>query len=265
MVSRVVRRGGALAAGLVVLLSAGSTIADCPDVRQLHQDWRRVLDVPVQADDLAGYPFRDCFRAAAERHGLPVHLLLGVAWGESAFDPTARSSKNAVGVMQIRWPGTARDLGFDSIRALMDPCRNIDAGARYLRWLFDRVGGDPVLALASYNHGPGAIDGRYRNVTRHARDYVCYIYDKTVRVLSGVRPGAANVLLRLGRFTDYGMARTTLESYRRRARLRDRVDLNLEIQRSGSGGYELRLPCRNAEELRKERARYERITGFVPH
>jgi hypothetical protein len=250
---------------LVAGLAALPAVAECADLDELRERWRGVMSARIDADRTRGFPFEGCFAEAAERHDLPLHLLLGLAWGESAFDATARSSKNAIGVMQIRWPGTARDLGFDSPRSLEDPCRNIDAGARYLRWLLDRVDGDPVLALASYNHGPGAIDGRDGNVNRHARGYVCYIYDKTLRVLSGARPGTRVLFARLGSFTDYGMARRTLGSYERRVRLRDGVELRLEVQQSGAGGYELRVPCENDTELRRERERYERITGFVPN
>jgi hypothetical protein len=237
----------------------------CGDLVTMRADWRRLLESAGHAPAPRGYPFQDCFASAAERSELPIHLLIGVAWGESAFDPHARSPKNAVGVMQIRWPGTARDLGFESIASLEDPCRNIEAGARYLRWLLDGVDGDPVLALASYNHGPGAIAGQDRNLNDHARGYVCYIYDKTLRVLAGARPGTKRLILRLGRFTDYGMAKSNLASYGRRVRLRDGIDLPLEIQHVPGSGYELWVRCSDEAQWSREHARYEQITGFVPN
>lgn len=250
---------------LALFLAVASHAAECGSLAEMRADWERLLADELDPSAVADYPFGDCFLAAAERYRLPVQLLLGLAWGESAFDPEARSPKNAIGVMQIRWPGTARDLGFDSIGELHDACRNIRAGARYLRWLLDRVDGDAVLALASYNHGPGAIDGSEGNVGAHARGYVCYIRDKTLAVLDGDRPGATATWLRLGRFTDYGMARRTRDSYRRRVRLRDGVDLTLDIQHVPGEGYELRVACESRERRDEERGRYERITGFDPH
>ncbi len=215
--------------------------------------------------DFDGFPFLDCFRTAAEEWEIPLPLLVGLAWGESAFDPTARSSKNAIGIMQIRWPLTARELGFNSIRELEDPCRNIHAGARYLRELLDRVGGDTVLALASYNHGPTAIDGHDRNLNKHARWYVRYIHDKTAAVLAGRRWVAGQLTARLGRFTDYGMARVAGDRYGRLARLREDAELELSIQLDSDGMYRLRVQCESTGCVVEERARYERITGFMPN
>jgi hypothetical protein len=50
-------------------------------------------------------------------------------------------------------PGTAASLGVDAT----DPPQAIEGGARYLRQQLDRFGGDPSLALAAYNAGPGAV------------------------------------------------------------------------------------------------------------
>lgn len=252
----------------VLLIVALSPVAATPRTatpRELRQDWNRLLRAWDERWDLDGFPYLGCFRRAAEESRVPLPLLIGLAWGESAFDPRARSAKDAIGIMQIRWPVTARELGFRSIEQLEDPCGNIRAGARYLRQLLDRVEDDPVLALASYNHGPTAIDGDDRNLDDHALWYVSYIYDKAAAVIAGRRWPDGRATLRLGRFTDYAMARVAGDRYRRLARLRESAELELSIQRNAEATYELRVLCASAERLVAERERYERITGFAPN
>ena len=96
--------------------------------------------------------------AASLAEGLPPNFVLSVAHVESGFHATARSPKGAIGLMQLM-PQTAADLGIVPDR----PEDNVYGGARYLRQLLIRYKGDPRLALAAYNAGPGAVD-RFRDV-----------------------------------------------------------------------------------------------------
>lgn len=105
----------------------------------------------------AAVPFDRCFRASGELHGVAPDLLLAVARTESALDPDARSPANAHGLMQIRWPVTARHLGVRRVSELYEPCLNIDLGARYLAELLERFDDDLERALAAYNYGPTRI------------------------------------------------------------------------------------------------------------
>jgi soluble lytic murein transglycosylase-like protein len=121
--------------------------------------------------------------AAAARHGLEPALVDAVAHHESRFRPDAVSPKSAIGVMQLM-PATAAALGVNP----WDVGQNIDGGARYLRAMLDRFGGDVALALAAYNAGPGAVE-RHRGVPPFAetRTYVARISaDLAAR---GVRAG----------------------------------------------------------------------------
>ncbi len=89
-------------------------------------------------------------------------LVLAVARQESLFDPLARSSAGAMGLMQLM-PGTAqtvsRELGedFTKGRLVRDPDYNVRLGRHYLSMQLARFGNEPVLALAAYNAGPGRV------------------------------------------------------------------------------------------------------------
>ncbi|ACX52402.1 Lytic transglycosylase catalytic [Ammonifex degensii KC4] len=103
--------------------------------------------------------FAALFREVEARLQLPPGLVEAVARAESGLNPRAVSRAGAMGLMQLM-PGTARALG---VTDPFDPVQNVEAGARYLRQLLDRFGGDLRLALAAYNAGPGAVE-RYRGI-----------------------------------------------------------------------------------------------------
>jgi soluble lytic murein transglycosylase-like protein len=61
-------------------------------------------------------------------------------------------------------PGTAASVG---VTDPLDPAQAIEGGAKYLRQMLDRFGGDERLALAAYNAGPGAVQ-RFGGVPPYA-------------------------------------------------------------------------------------------------
>lgn len=107
---------------------------------------------------------------AAKRHNVDPKLVHAVISVESAYRPRARSSKGAMGMMQLM-PGTARDL---RVRDPYDAAANIDGGVRYLRQLLDRF--ELRLALAAYNAGAATVE-RFGGVPPYpeTRSYVARV------------------------------------------------------------------------------------------
>jgi soluble lytic murein transglycosylase-like protein len=95
-----------------------------------------------------------CDPLPAASDDLNPDLLRTVVQQESAFRPCAVSSKGAMGLMQLM-PDTAQDLGVENP---FDAASNLDGGARFLKQLLNRYGGDVPKALGAYNAGPAKVD-----------------------------------------------------------------------------------------------------------
>ena len=87
-------------------------------------------------------------------------LALAIARRESEFDPAARSSADARGLMQVL-PGTAKQMAaklgkpFDAAKLLTDPAYNVVMGAGYLAQMAEEFGPSVALIASGYNAGPG--------------------------------------------------------------------------------------------------------------
>ena len=97
------------------------------------------------------------FETASQKEAVRKELLMAIAKQESRFSPGVSSPVGATGLLQLM-PATAEELagGTLTIDELREPTRNARLGARYLAQLLGQWQGDIVLAVASYNAGPGA-------------------------------------------------------------------------------------------------------------
>ena len=96
-------------------------------------------------------------------------LVLAVIGIESGGRHAVVSSAGATGLMQLI-PATAERFG---VRDSKDPVQNIRGGVAYLDWLMKRFDRDPLMVLAAYNAGEGAVEAN-KGVPPYAetRDYV---------------------------------------------------------------------------------------------
>jgi murein DD-endopeptidase MepM/ murein hydrolase activator NlpD len=100
-----------------------------------------------------GGKFNQFINEAAQMYGVDPNLIAAVIQQESGFNPNARSSAGAIGLMQLM-PQTAAWLGVDDP---YDPRQNIMGGAKYLSRLMSKYG-NVEDALAAYNAGEGRTD-----------------------------------------------------------------------------------------------------------
>lgn len=133
------RRGG----NVIQLFTYIDSCVAC-DVHSII-DWRHV---PLNLTAYAG-----AIQQAAVEFGVNPALLHAIIHAESAYNPRAMSIKGAQGLMQLM-PATASDMG---VLDAFDATQNIRGGARYLALLLKDFKGNPDLAAAAYNAGPGAV------------------------------------------------------------------------------------------------------------
>ncbi|MEO6227028.1 MAG: transglycosylase SLT domain-containing protein, partial [Thermomonas sp.] len=102
-------------------------------------------------------------RREAARNNLDPAWIAAEIRAESVFDPKARSSADARGLMQVL-PGTGASVAskigvpWNGGDSLYDADTNIVLGSAYLRQLMDKYGGKPYQVIAGYNAGPAPLN-----------------------------------------------------------------------------------------------------------
>ncbi len=122
-------------------------------------------------------------RQAAQAYQMDEALVRAVIHTESAFNPSAVSTKGASGLMQLM-PGTASRYG---VRDIFDPVENVYAGVHYLHDLKLMFNGNTQLAVAAYNAGENAVL-RYGGVPPYPEtiNYVSRVTDLHGRYRQGM-------------------------------------------------------------------------------
>ncbi len=157
---------------LPVYLCAENVVDESAKIQMTIRDGKPVLtdaapNAPVKVaeavtvsearllDDQMPGPIQALVHKISRTHGIDPQLVAAVMKVESNYDRWARSSKGALGLMQLI-PSTGARFG---VRDFFDPAQNIEGGVRYLRFLSDKFGPTNLnLVLAAYNAGENLVE-----------------------------------------------------------------------------------------------------------
>lgn len=124
------------------------------EYQQLRQDpnyWRAIYP----------FPYADLIENWAQARQLNPLLVTGLMRQESRFQPKIESVVGAVGLMQVM-PETAAWIGEQTGKesySLTKPEDNVEFGTWFLDFTHEQFEDNSLFAVASYNAGPGAVDG----------------------------------------------------------------------------------------------------------
>ncbi|WP_203594785.1 transglycosylase SLT domain-containing protein [Wenzhouxiangella limi] len=129
--------------------------------RRYYQNTSFVTNATAKGERNRLLELAELFQLHAAENRLDWLMITAQGYQESRLDHSVVSPVGAIGVMQVL-PTTAADMGISDVTDLEG---NIQAGVRYVRYLIDSFFDDPdiepadrvLLALASYNAGPGRI------------------------------------------------------------------------------------------------------------
>ncbi|MFA7636348.1 MAG: lytic transglycosylase domain-containing protein [Monoglobales bacterium] len=118
----------------------------------LYKPYLRKFEYPVKYSEIV--------TSCAEKYGVDPYLIYSVMKAESKFDESARSNKDAQGLMQIT-PETAEwameKMGISG--DIFSPEINISVGSWYLAKMIKDHDGNYTAALAAYNAGSRNVNG----------------------------------------------------------------------------------------------------------
>ncbi len=171
-VNRVLTEGGPKPAALAgedeIDSGFSQILASKIDATQLHAEKQASLS--KLPENFSEYISNTVAEMSSEYNvELPESLVLSVIKQESGFNPGARSSAGAEGLMQLM-PATAKHMG---VFNTMNPYQNLRGGVKYLAMQIQAFDGNIPKALAAYNAGPEAVK-RYNGIPpyKETQNYV---------------------------------------------------------------------------------------------
>jgi len=129
---------------------------------QQQAEIKQLMALPQYKQAIYPFPYLPQIDRWSRQFRLPPALVIALIRQESRFEPEILSRSGAVGLMQVMpdtgaWIASKRGIRSYS---LTNPEDNINFGTWYLDYTHNSFQNNSLLAVASYNAGPGAI-GRW--------------------------------------------------------------------------------------------------------
>ncbi|NEO27138.1 MAG: transglycosylase SLT domain-containing protein, partial [Kamptonema sp. SIO4C4] len=126
-----------------------------------QEAWQDLRSQKIYWEALFPFPYQSLILEGAEQNQLNPLLVVSLIRQESRFEPEIRSSAGALGLMQVM-PDTA-DWIVDQTEmsedySLTNPEDNIRFGTWFLAFTHREYNNNSLLAIASYNAGPGNVN-----------------------------------------------------------------------------------------------------------
>lgn len=151
-----------IVAAMAVDLVYGAKLTDLNNQREQEKAEydRRVYRTTVK--------YRDLITKYAAEYAVHPAYIAAIVLNESSYDPSAVSSANARGLMQLlpssgEWIAPKIGLKSYTDDVLYDAETNLRMGAWYIGYLSDKYDGDPILIACAYHAGAGNVDNWIKN------------------------------------------------------------------------------------------------------
>ena len=131
-----------------------------------------ILFKVVKIDDIIMkklYPLKysEYVEKYAKEYNIDKYMVYAIIKAESNFDENAKSSSDAIGLMQIMETTaieTARKMDLEVTEEdLFKPDLNINIGLKYFTYLLNQYNNNYPLAIIAYNAGIGNVDNWIKN------------------------------------------------------------------------------------------------------